>query len=722
MSVSFKNQVFTLSGGDTSYVLYITEDKKLMNLHWGKRVPDHAVRPRLSDYPGFASFDLPEYWMPAELPVLGQGWYGMPAVDVLNAQGDQVVDLRYTEHRIFPGKKPLPGLPATYTESGAEAQSLEIDLADPLTGLAVTLQYTVFEDSGAVCRSMCIANKGKNPVSLRGALAASVPLWGSDYDVLHLKGSWARERTLVRTPLGQGKYTIGSQRGASGHEENPFMALCGKQTDENSGEAWGVSFVYSGSFCAEASTNNAGNARLSMGMNPQVFSWLLEPGEVFQTPEAVLVYSCCGLNGMSRCFHRLYRKRLARGAWRDRPRPVLINNWEGTYFDFNEEKLVRIAREGKELGVELFVMDDGWFGRRNSDNCSLGDWTANPDKLPGGLAGLSDKIHGLGMLFGIWMEPEMISPDSDLYRAHPDWCLHVPGRARTEERNQLILDLTRKEVREYVADAVSAVLRESRADYLKWDMNRNMTEYFSPALPPERRMETQHRYMLGLYEIMEKVTGSFPEVLFESCSGGGGRFDPGMLYYMPQAWTSDNTDAISRLGIQYGTSLVYPPSAMGAHVSAVPNHQCMRTTSLQMRGDVALCGGSFGLELDVTTFTEEEKEQARAVIARAKQLRGLVQQGAFYRLLSPFRGQYAAWQFLREDGKQALLCVYRILSEPNTPPVRVKMAGLDPEAAYRDETGSLYSGAVLMYLGFSARIPGDFGSCVVLLEKVDETQ
>ena len=719
MPVVCRNQVFTLSGGDVSYVLHVTGDGKLMNLYWGKRVPDCAVQPELSDYPGFASFDPPVYWLPSELPTLGQGWYGTPAVDVLNAQGDHVVDLRVTGHRILPGKKGLPGLPAVYTEADSEACSLEIDLADPLTGLAVTLQYAVFEESGAVTRSMKVANAGNDPVSLRGALAASIPFWGSDYDVLHLKGSWARERTPVRTPLGQGKYEIGSQRGASGHEENPFLALCGKQTGENSGDVWGVSLVYSGSFLAGASTDNAGNSRLYTGMNPQVFSWLLQPGEAFQTPEAVLVYSSRGLNGMSQIYHKLYRTRLARGFWRDRPRPVLINNWEGTYFDFDEEKLFRIARDGKELGIELFVMDDGWFGKRNSDNCSLGDWTANPEKLPRGLSGLSERIHGLDMLFGIWMEPEMISPDSDLSRAHPDWCLHVPGRARTEERNQLILDLTRKEVRDYVTEAVSSVLRESRADYLKWDMNRNMTEYFSPALPPERRMETQHRYMLGLYEIMENITRSFPHVLFESCSGGGGRFDPGLLYYMPQAWTSDNTDAISRLGIQYGTSVVYPASAMGAHVSAVPNHQCRRTTTMQMRGDVALCGGGFGFELDVTSLSEEEKEQARAIIARAKELRSLVQQGTFWRLLPPFGNRYAAWQFIREDGKQALICVYRILSEPNTPPVRVKMAGLDPAAAYRDETGKLYSGASLMYLGFSAHIPGDFGSCVMLLEKTE---
>ena len=720
MPIVYGNQVFTLSGGEVSYVLCVSKEGKLLNLHWGKRLPDHALTPDFSDYPGFASFDLPAAWMPWEAPVSGQGWYGTPAVDIITAQGDDVADLRVTGHRIFSGKKPPEGLPGTYSEGDDETESLEIDLADPLTGVTVTLSYTVFADSGAVARSMRVVNGGREPLSLRGALAASVPIWGAGYDVLHLKGAWARERSLVRTPLGQGEYSIGSQRGASGHEENPFLALCRKDTGEHSGEVWGISFVYSGSFSAAASVDNAGNTRLSVGMNPRVFSWLLQPGEEFRTPEAVLVYSDQGLNGISRVFHRLYRTRLARGFWRDRPRPVLVNNWEGTYFDFDEEKLFRIAREGKELGVELFVMDDGWFGRRNSDNCSLGDWTANPEKLPRGLSGLSERIHGLDMLFGLWMEPEMISPDSDLYRTHPDWCLHVPGRARTEERNQLILDLTRKEVREYVTEAVSSVLRESRADYMKWDMNRNMTEYFSPGLPPERRMETQHRYMLGLYEILEEITSRFPRVLFESCSGGGGRFDPGMLYYMPQTWTSDNTDAVCRLSIQYGTSLVYPPSAMGAHVSAVPNHQCMRTTPLRMRGDVALCGGSFGLELDVTSMSPEEKEEARAVICRAKQFRELVRLGTFSRLLSPFEGQLTAWQFASPDGKQILLCVYRVLSVPNTPPVRVRMTGLDPAAVYRDEEGRRYSGAALMYRGFSAAIPGDFGSLVVPLEKVED--
>ena len=481
MPVDYREQdhIFTLSGGKISYVLGVTPDGRLMNLYWGARVPDGSVCCDLSDYPGFASFDLPEYWQPAEVPTLGSGWYGTPAVDAVNAQGDHVTDLRYAGHRILSGKKPLPGLPATYTEADGEAESLEIDLRDPLTGLEATALYTVYAASGALTRSIRIRNGGTAPITLRGVMSASVPLWGSDYDAVYLKGGWARERSVVRVPIGRTETCLYSQRGASGHESSPFLALCARNTDELSGEVWAASFVYSGSFCAKIDVNNGGNSRLSMGMNPQVFQWLLNPGEEFQAPEAVLVYSAEGFSGMSRIYHRLYRTRLARGVWRDRPRPVLVNNWEATYFNFNEEKILDIVREAKPLGIELFVLDDGWFGKRDIDNCSLGDWTADLRKLPNGIAGLSAKVHAEGLMFGIWVEPEMISPDSDLYRAHPDWCLHVDGRTRTLERNQLILDLSRKEVQDYVIDAICNVLRTGTSDYVKWDMNRNMTEDFS---------------------------------------------------------------------------------------------------------------------------------------------------------------------------------------------------------------------------------------------------
>ena len=719
MSIVFhsESRSFYLAGGDVSYVMHVTENNTLVNLYWGKRVPDGAISPSLEGYPACASFDMEANRLPYELPVRGSGWYGTPAVSVINAQGNDVVVLEYVGHTIYAGKKPLAGLPATYVENDSEAASLEIELVDPLTKVQVTAVYTIYEDTGAITRSLRIANGGAETVRLNGAMAASVPLYGRDYELIHLKGAWARERRVVRTPVGQSEYRVFSQRGASGHEQNPFVALCKPSTTEHAGEVWSGNFVYSGSFLAAAFVDNNDNTRLSIGMNPEAFAWKLEPTEVFTTPEAVMVYSDCGLNGMSHLYHRLYRTRLVRGEWRDKVRPILINNWEATYFNFNAEKIMTIARSAQKLGIELFVLDDGWFGKRDTDNCSLGDWVVDRRKLPDGIEGLVKQVNDLGMKFGLWFEPEMISPDSDLYRAHPDWCLHVDGRKRTEARQQLILDMSRKDVQDYIIEAVSSVLRSANIEYVKWDMNRNMTEHFSAQQTACRQRETQHRYMLGLYRVMEAITSAFPNVLFESCSGGGGRFDAGMLYYMPQTWTSDDTDAVERLGIQYGTSFAYPASAMGAHVSAVPNHQTGRITSMKMRGDVAL-GGNFGFELDLSKLSEEDAETARQLVEKVKSVRELTQKGEFTRLLSPFEGNYTAWQFVSEDKNETLLCTYRSLVVPATSPICVRMKGIDPNATYADEEGNTYNGAVLMYKGMWIKLRGDFSSKIVHLKKI----
>ena len=590
-------------------------------------------------------------------------------------------------------------------------------LMDRLTGLRVTAVYGVFERTGAITRSLRLKNESGEDMQINGVLSASAPVHGSGYDVIHLKGAWARERHVMRQTQGEGEYRIFSQRGASGHEANPFLALCEKSATEFSGEVWAVSLVYSGSFEALSYVNNTENSRLSIGLNPDVFTWKLEPGETFVSPEAAMVYSPDGLNGMSHAFHRLYSENLMRSKWFERDRPILINNWEATYFNFNEEKILQIARRAKELGVEMLVLDDGWFGKRNTDNCSLGDWVVNPEKLPGGLNGLSDRLHDLGLKFGLWFEPEMISPDSDLYRAHPDWCLHVDGRARVEMRNQLILDLSRKEVQDYIIESVSAVLESARIEYVKWDMNRNMTEPFSGAQTSERQKETQHRYMLGLYRVLEEITARFPEILFESCSGGGGRFDPGMLYYMPQTWTSDDSDAAERMFIQYGTSFVYPPCAMGAHVSAVPNHQTGRTTAMQTRGDVAL-GGNFGFELDLSQLSDADAETVRRLIEREKQVRTLVRTGEFTRLLSPFDHPYAAWQFRARDNSEALICAYRLMTRPATPHLLLRASGLDESAVYMDDDGNTCSGAALTRYGLWLHLPGDFTSKVIHLRRI----
>ena len=708
---------FYLGTGKASYVLHVDEDGRLLNQHWGARVPDGALSPDFSHYPTLASFDPRTNALPWELPTRGSGWYGEPAVAATNAKGDDMVQLTYVSHAIYMGKNRLPGLPATFARREGDAETLEIELMDRLTGLRVTAVYGVFERTGAITRSLRLKNESGEDMQINGVLSASAPVHGSGYDVIHLKGAWARERHVMRQTQGEGEYRIFSQRGASGHEANPFLALCEKSATEFSGEVWAVSLVYSGSFEALSYVNNTENSRLSIGLNPDVFTWKLEPGETFVSPEAAMVYSPDGLNGMSHAFHRLYSENLMRSKWFERDRPILINNWEATYFNFNEEKILQIARRAKELGVEMLVLDDGWFGKRNTDNCSLGDWVVNPEKLPGGLNGLSDRLHDLGLKFGLWFEPEMISPDSDLYRAHPDWCLHVDGRARVEMRNQLILDLSRKEVQDYIIESVSAVLESARIEYVKWDMNRNMTEPFSGAQTPERQKETQHRYMLGLYRVLEEITARFPEILFESCSGGGGRFDPGMLYYMPQTWTSDDSDAAERMFIQYGTSFVYPPCAMGAHVSAVPNHQTGRTTAMQTRGDVAL-GGNFGFELDLSQLSDADAETVRRLIEREKQVRTLVRTGEFTRLLSPFDHPYAAWQFRARDNSEALICAYRLMTRPATPHLLLRASGLDESAVYMDDDGNTCSGAALTRYGLWLHLPGDFTSKVIHLRRI----
>ena len=725
--VSKEKHIFHLSCENFSYVLAVREGR-LLNLYFGRPQPAEADLDYL--IPSFysnSSFEQLEQHLPLELPSAGTGWYGDPALQAIGPDGNNITSLKYQDYKILPHKESLEGLPSTQDPT---AETLQIHMKDEYTGLSAVLSYTVI--AGALARSMKLMNGGSAPLNLTHMASAALPLFGRDYEVIHLRGAWARERRLVRTPLGQGTYRVESQRGASGHEENPFIALVRPQTTEFSGDVYGLSLIYSGSFLAEAQVGDSDSLHLSIGLNPMTHRWLLGSGESFQTPEAVLVYSADGLNGMSHIYHVLYRDYLCRSPWAHRERPVLINNWEATYFDLNESKILALGKKAAEIGVELLVMDDGWFGNRYDDHRALGDWYENPVKLPHGLKGLAEKVNKLGLKFGLWVEPEMISPDSDLYRAHPDWCLHAPNRPRTLGRNQLILDLSREDVQDFIIQMMKHILSSANISYIKWDMNRNMTESFSALLPPERQLETQHRYMLGLYRVLEEVTSAFPEVLFESCSGGGGRFDPGMLYYMPQTWTSDDTDAVERLKIQYSTSLVYPASAMGAHVSACPNHQVGRVTPFRMRADVAV-GGNFGFELDLAKLPPEELATAKAYVTRLKQIRSLTARGSFSRLLSPYDkesvygGNYAAWQFVSDD--QLLLCYYRVLAEANPVTRRVFLTDLDPQAIYRlEKTEDLpkglaareFSGAALMQAGLPMVFdqPGDFNSRTLLFTKV----
>lgn len=719
--------LFHLQSRNTSYIIQLVRGYAA-HAYFGAKLRRDGNLDELLTFKERASFSpnpLPEDksisldTLPQEYPQYGTGDFRSPAYQVRLATGARATELAYKSHRIIPGKPVLEGQPAVYVERKGEAETLELELFDTASGLTVYLSYTVFEDFDAIARSARICNDSDEAIQIERALSASVDFADASYDALYLSGAWARERHVQRRRLAPGVTGISSRRGASSHQQNPFLALLRPDANERQGEVYGFSLIYSGNFTAEAEVEQFGTTRVSIGINPFEFTWKLAPGETFQTPEAVLVYSAEGLGGMSRTFHRLYRTRLCRGKFRDQERPILVNNWEATYFDFNADKIEAIAKEGSKLGIELFVLDDGWFGRRDSDNSSLGDWFEDHRKLPEGLGDLARRVKGTGLQFGLWVEPEMVSPDSDLYRAHPDWCLHVPGRRRTEARDQLVLDMSREDVRQYLYERLSNIFSSVPVSYVKWDMNRNMTEVGSAASPAERQGEIAHRYMLGLYELLERLTGEFPHILFESCSGGGGRFDPGMLYYMPQTWTSDDTDAVERLKIQYGTSIVYPVSTMGAHVSAVPNHQVERTTPLKFRGDVAM-SGNFGYELDLTKFTDEEKDTAKHQIALYKEIRRLVQQGDLYRLQSPFEGNETSWMFVSPDKNEALLFYFRVLAEPNGPLRSVKLEGLDPAKDYAVVgNGKVHGGDRLMSAGLSvASVHGDFSSMMVRLKAV----
>ena len=729
MPISFDpvQRVFHLQTPNTSYVIQLIKNGVPAHAYWGRKLAK-APWTGMLDFQERASFSPNPYpddravsfdTLPQEYPAFGAGDFRQPAYQAQLADGSTVTELVYASHRIVPGKPKLEGLPATYVENDAEAQTLELTLRDEHAGLEAVLSYTVFEDHDAIARSVKFRNASGKPIRLLRALSANVDFKHDRFELLQLSGAWARERDVFRRRLTPGTSSVESRRGSSSHQQNPFIALLSPGAGEDHGEAYGFSLVYSGSFVASAEVDQFRTTRVSMGVNPFDFSWLLEGGETFQTPELVMAYSGEGIGAMSRTYHKLYRTRLCRGEFRDRARPVLVNNWEATYFGFDADKIERIAKAGSELGIELFVLDDGWFGKRDSDNCSLGDWKVDLKKLPQGLEDLAGRVNRMGMRFGLWFEPEMVSPDSDLYRAHPDWCLHVDGRRRTEARSQLVLDLSRKDVCDYIIESISGVLSSAPISYVKWDMNRNMTEIGSSLLPPERQRETAHRYMLGLYRVLETITSAFPHVLFESCSGGGGRFDPGMLHYMPQTWTSDNTDAICRLRIQYGTSLVYPISSMGAHVSAVPNHQVHRETSLATRGAVAM-SGNFGYELDLTRMSDEEKAEVKRQVELYKAVRDIVQFGSFYRLRSPFEGNDTAWMAVSEDGSEAYAVYANVLAEPNAPLDWLRFKGLDPNAEYRIVgTGDVHGGDQLMYAGLPMpRLHGDFQSYMWRFERV----
>lgn len=669
-------------------------------------------------------------YIPQEMPTDGVGDFRESALAVTDKDGHNAIELKYKSHKIVQGTEGLPGLPAVFGNKDNSCR-LEITAVDEVLNVEVTLIYTVFENLDAIIRSARIENKSKNAVYLKKALSASFDIDDNNFDVITLHGSWARERHIERHPVHKGKQGVCSMRGETSHQEHPFIALLDHNADYNNGRVWGVNFIYSGNFIADVQKNQFDSIRVVMGINPDNFCWKLNPGEAFDTPQAVLVYSDNGLNSMSRTFHDLYRDHLIRSPYKNSPRPVLINNWEATYFDFNTEKLLDIAREAKKDGIEMLVMDDGWFGKRNFDNNSLGDWIVNEEKINGGLNHLVNEVNKIGLKFGIWFEPEMISPDSDLYRAHPDWAIQIPGRIPGMSRQQLVLDITRKEVRDYTYESIAKILRSANIEYVKWDMNRQLSDIGSPELSSDRCGEFYHRYVLAVYELQERLITEFPKLLLENCSGGGARFDPGMFYYSPQIWCSDDSDAYERLAIQEGTALIYPLSTMGAHVSVCPNHAVGRVTPFKTRGYVAL-SGTFGYELDITKLSQEDRSLIPHQIELYKKYGDLVRNGDYQRILSGSNGINAedsdadCWACISKDKTRALVTFVQVLNHPNYKSRFIKVTGLIQDADYRitfpdedqkDFPEQILSGKTLENAGFAIKRDwGDFQGKLIYIE------
>lgn len=731
MGIAFSEakKQFHLKNEYFSYIMEITEEGYLLQVYYGKRV--EAFEQRLA-YPRIdrSSFSPNPYELSnsgfsldtvlQEFPGYDTGDYREGMVDITYPDGTKATSLKYKAHQITAGKKKLTGLPATYVEADEEADSLSIILEDEKRGLEVVLTYTIFNNYSVLTKSVCYRNCGEQTISLNKALSMCLDLPDSDYELIQMPGAWAREKQLRRNPLTQGQHVLNSKRGASGVTQQPFLALASPETTEHSGEIWAFHFVYSGNFTMKVEVDTYEQSRVLVGINDFNFCWQLEPQATFQTPEVVMVYSDQGINGMSQHFHHLYRERLARGQYRDKERPVLINNWESTYFDFNEEKLLKLVTDARKIGVELFVLDDGWFGQRNSDTTSLGDWMENREKLPDGLLGLSKKVQEQQVKFGLWLEPEMISEESELFRAHPEWHLHVDNYPTSLGRNQLILDFSRKEVREAILAQLTPILDQVPISYIKWDMNRNMTEVGSYGRLPEQQQETAHRYMLGLYEMLEELTARYPDILFENCSGGGGRFDPGMCYYMPQSWASDNTDAIERLKIQYSTSLIFPPIMTCAQLSDSPNHQIGRATELETRALVAM-SANFGLMMNLEKQPADDLKVIMNYIQWYQKNRQLIQFGSFYRLENPYEGNYGSWMFVDKARSQAVVMVFQILSEASKPLKKIRLTGLDPSTWYEVE-GQRLSGEELMNFGLylGHRLTGDFTALKLEIKVVQE--
>ena len=633
--------------------------------------------------------------LPLEYACDGVGDYRVTGAAAVHLDGSCALDLRYKGYRISKGKYSIKGLPAVYADV-SESETLEIVLKDKYSDIEVTLRYGVLPKLDIITRCVSVANNGTQPVILTKVASLCLDIPHGEWEWVHFHGRHAMERLTERMPLCHGIQESSSKRGTSSHHQNPTVLLCSPDCTETSGSCIGAALMYSGSFQTKIQLDQMEQVRLVMGINPELFRWELKPSEVFDTPEVIMSYSSNGMEKLSHNFHKVIREHVCRGKYKLAERPVLINNWEATYFDFNEEKILKIAEQAASLGVDMLVLDDGWFGKRDDDCSGLGDWFVSEEKLNGGLGKLAEKIKSLGMKFGLWFEPEMVSEDSDLYRSHPDWAIKIPSRNPVRSRYQLVLDMINPEVRDYLFGAISDILKNADISYIKWDMNRSICDWYTSCLSAENQGEMPHRYVLGLYELLERLTTAFPDVLFEGCSGGGGRFDAGMLYYCPQIWCSDDTDAFERTKIQYGTSFFYPVSAIGSHVSAVPNHQTGRITPIETRAVTAMAG-SFGYELDLNTLSHDEKQEVKEQIVRFKKDGPLIHNGLYYRLSDSLNDKYAMWGFVSEDKKEVLVHGVIFRTEPNRTQYLVKLRGLLPDTNYRlAENGEVYKGSALM--------------------------
>jgi len=708
--IKVTNNQFQLNTQNTSYVMH-NENGVLCHTYYGKRLPDcdHSYMIKRNRYNGDFQSDVSEN-IPSldnallEYPVFGDGGITNPALEVLNSDGTNFADLKVVDFVVHNGKPEIDGLPASYAEDGDNVQTLEIKTVDSFSGVEVSLFYAVFYDYDVITRWVKITNNGENNITLLKALSGNIAFDNHNYDVISNFGTWARERQIERAPLLHTGAVVEANCGSSSHSTNPFLIMAERNTTEHNGEAVGIALAYSGNHKMSANLSRYNVVNLSGGISNDNFRWNLEKGESFSTPELVISFSDSGLNGLSQNFHSIIKNRVCRGIYRDKKRPVLLNLWEACYFNFTDETIKKAADSAADLGVELLVIDDGWFGKRNNDRSSLGDWNVNEEKIKCGLDELCKYVNSKGLMLGIWFEPEMISPDSELIKKHPEWVMQIKGRKPTETRWQLMLDLTNPEVQDFVYDSIANVLKTTNIEYIKWDYNRTMAHIGSTYLKADQMGEYYHRYILGLYNVLERLTTDFPKVLFEGCASGGGRFDIGMLYYTPQIWTSDDTDAVERAEIQYGTSLIYPMSCISAHVSVCPNHQTGRTTSMAARHIFALTG-SFGYELAPEKIAENDREYIKNFIKFYNDNFEVFQNGKYYRLSNPKADDYAIFEYVYNN--KVIVGLMRLKTHAVNLQTNVKLVGLDENKIYTDKaTGKTYYGSQLMNYGLKIMTNG----------------